>query len=59
MYNPQMKIEKLLFLAKHGVNQTARLKAACRLIKLGDNHGLLKTVRKTYKMKDEEDGPAL
>ncbi|KAG5405894.1 hypothetical protein IGI04_012013 [Brassica rapa subsp. trilocularis] len=55
MYNPRLKIDKLLFLADRGVNRTESLSAACRLIKLGDSPNLLRRVRSKYKMESDAD----
>lgn len=55
MYNPRLKIDKLLFLADRGVNRTESLSVACRLIKLGDSPNLLRRVRSKYKMESDAD----
>ncbi|CAL9244640.1 unnamed protein product [Arabidopsis halleri] len=55
MYDPLLKIEKLLFLLDNGVKRTGILNEACRLIKLGDNATLLRMVRTNYQLDDDDD----
>ncbi|WZZ42770.1 hypothetical protein YC2023_039029 [Brassica napus] len=55
MYNPRLKIDKLLFLADRGVNRTESLSVACRLTKLGDSTNLLRRVRSKYNMESDAD----
>lgn len=54
MYDPLLKIEKLLFLLDNGVKRTGILNEACRLIKLGDNATLLRMVRTNYQLDDDD-----